>query len=282
MSTEPLTESAAATVRIEPKRTWSDLGIHELWEYRDLLYFLVWRDVKVRYKQTVLGIAWVAIQPIVTAALFALLMGRVAKLPSEGAPYVLFVFAALIPWQLFSNALSRAGLSLVGSANLVTKVYFPRLVIPLSAVVSGLADLLVSLVVLVGLVLWYGLPLSLGIVALPVFVLIAVLAALSVGIWLAALNVQYRDVQQALPFLVQIWLFASPVAYSLNVVPHGYIRTIYTLNPIVGVIQGFRWALLGTPPPDGSVWLSFLVVAGLLLTGAIYFRHVEDTFADVV
>lgn len=276
------TATAPARIRIEPRRGWFALGLGELWEYRELLGFLVWRDVKVRYKQTVLGVAWVAIQPVVTAVLFALLLGRVANLPSEGVPYVVYVFAALLPWQLFSTGLSRAGLSLAASSNLITKVYFPRLVVPLSAILGGLVDFAVSLLVLLLLMLRYRLALGWGIVLLPVLALLALLAALSVGVWLAALNVQYRDIQQAIPFLVQIWMFASPVVYSAGVVPPGSLRLVYSLNPLSGVIQGFRWALFGTAPPDSLMWVSFLVVGVLLVTGLLFFRHLEDTFADVV
>jgi len=281
-ATSTTASAPSIIIRIEPSRGWFPLNLAELWEYRELLYFLVWRDVKVRYKQTLLGVAWVAVQPVFTAVLFALLLGRVANLPSEGVPYVVFVFAALLPWQLFATALSRAGTSLVGSANLLTKVYFPRLVVPLAAVLGGLVDFLVSLAVIAALLFRYRLTPSWGIVLLPVFALMALLAALSVGIWLAALNVRYRDVQQAIPFLVQVWMFASPVVYSASVVPAGPLRFVYALNPLTGVIQCFRWALLGTAPPDGLMWVSFVAVAVLLLSGLIFFRRLEDTFADVV
>jgi len=282
MSASSAAARSQVRVRIEPGRGWFDLGLGEVWQYRDLLGFLVWRDVKVRYKQTLLGIAWVAIQPVFTAVLFAVLLGRVANLPSEGAPYVAFVFAALLPWQLFSTALLRAGTSLVGSANLLTKVYFPRLVIPLSAVLGGLVDFLVSLGVMAALLVRYHITPGWPIALVPVFALMALVAAFAVGIWLAALNVRFRDVQQAIPFLVQVWMFASPVVYSANVVPPGPLRLVYELNPLTGVIQGFRWALLGTAPPDRLMAVPFAVVVILLVGGLAFFRRSEDTFADVV
>ncbi len=274
--------AATARVRIGPSRGWLDLGVREVWAYRELLGFLVWRDVKVRYRQTVLGAAWVAIQPVFTAVLFALLLGRVANLPSEGAPYVAFVFAALLPWQLFASALLRAGTSLVGSANLLTKVYFPRLVIPLAAVLGGVVDFLVSLIVMGALMLRYRIAPGWGIALVPVFALMALAAAFAFGIWLAALNVRFRDVQQAIPFVVQVWMFASPVVYSARVVPAGPLRLLFDLNPLAGIIQGFRWALLGGPPPGVLLAISFAGVALVLAGGIFYFRHVEDTFADVV
>jgi lipopolysaccharide transport system permease protein len=275
-------EAVPVTVRIQPARGWFSFNLREVWAYRELLYFLVWRDVKVRYRQTVLGIAWVVIQPLVTAAIFAFVLGRLASLPSGGVPYLLFVFAALLPWQLFSGALSRASLSLVSSSNLLTKVYFPRLIVPTAAVVSGVVDFAVSLVVLGGLMAWYRVPPSWSLLTLPLFVLLALLTALGTGLWLSALNVQYRDVQQVIPFLVQAWMFLSPVVYSEELIPAGTVRFLYNLNPLTGVVRGFRWALFGTAPPTPITLVSGVLVVLVLITGLVYFKRVEDTFADVV
>ena len=226
--------------------TPSTLGLKELWDYRELLYFLVWRDVKVRYKQTVIGAAWTVIQPLLTIVIFTLVFQHFAKLPSDGIPYPLFSFTGLLPWNYFAKALNNGINSVVGSANLITKVYFPRLILPISAILSGLIDFGISFLCLLGMMIWYGLMPGWGVLALPLFLLLAVLTALSVGLWLAVINVRYRDVGQAIPFLIQLWLFVSPVAYPLSVVPEKW-RVLYSLNPMTGVIEGFRWALLGKP-----------------------------------
>jgi homopolymeric O-antigen transport system permease protein len=278
---EPLPLNIGETV-IEPSRGWIPLNLRELWEYRDLLYFLAWRDVQVRYKQTVLGVAWAVLQPLVTMVIFSLIFGQLAHLPSEGIPYPVFSYAALLPWQLFSGALTRSSLSLVGDASLLTKVYFPRLIIPLAAVGGVLVDFAISFVVLLGLMLAYGIVPTAAVLWLPLLVVLAVLTALAVSLWLSALNVQYRDVQYMIPFLVQAWMYASPIAYSATLIPSGPARLIYGLNPMAGVIQGFRWALLGTNPPDGMTAVSVAVVIVLLVTGLYYFRRMEDSFADVV
>ena len=266
----------------EPSRGWMPLRLRELWEYRELLYFLTWRDIKVRYKQTVLGIAWAILQPIITMIIFSVIFGEFAGLPSGGIPYPVFSFAALLPWQLFSGALQRAGTSLVGNANLLTKVYFPRLVIPISAVTAGLVDFSVSFIVLLGLMVLFGTKISWAILSLPFFILLALLTSLAVGLWLSALNVQYRDVQYMIPFLVQAWMYASPVAYSADLIPSGKWQIVYGLNPMVGVIQGFRWALFGTTPPDELMVISVFIMILILVTGLFYFRRMEKTFADVV
>ena len=261
-------------------------GIHfdfkEFWSYRELLYFLTWRDIKIRYKQAALGAAWAILQPVLSMVIFSVIFGRFAKLPSDGIPYPLFSLAALLPWQLFSGALSRAGNSLVSNRNLLTKVYFPRLVIPLSAVAAGLLDFGISFLVLIVLMLYYGIQLTWNILYLPLLVLFALVTAFSIGLWLSALNVKYRDVEHAIPFLIQAWLYASPVAYSESLVPAGFLRTIYGLNPMAGVIQGFRWALLGSSRPDSLMLVSVLVVLLLLVGGLIYFQKMEESFADVV
>lgn len=267
---------------IEPSRGWVSLRLHQLWQYRELMYFLAWRDVKVRYKQAALGVAWAIIQPLMTMVIFSVIFGQLAKLPSDGIPYPVFSYAALLPWQLFAGALQRAGTSLVGNANLLTKVYFPRLIIPISAVGAGLVDFAIAFVVLLGLMQWYGIMPTWTIVWLPLLTLLALATALAVAVWLSALDVQYRDVQHAIPFLIQAWMYASPVAYSAGLIPTGVWRVVYGLNPMAGVIQGFRWALLGGNPPDELMTVSVAMVVVLLVTGLFYFRRMERTFADVV
>lgn len=266
----------------EPTHGWLSLRLGELWHYRELLYFLTWRDVKIRYKQTALGVAWAVLQPLITMVIFSVIFGQLAKLPSDGIPYPVFSYAALLPWGLFSGALQRAGTSLVTNANLITKVYFPRLVIPISAVAAGLVDFVISFVVLLGLMLYYKITPTWMILTIPFFVLLAVLTALAVSLWLSALNVQYRDVQYMIPFLIQAWMYASPVAYSAGLIPTGPWRIIYGLNPMAGVIQGFRWALLGGNPPDVLMAISVVMVLLLLVSGLYYFRRMERTFVDVV
>jgi lipopolysaccharide transport system permease protein len=273
---------ARPTVVIEPSRGLFDLDLGALWQYRELLYFLIWRDVKIRYKQTAIGVAWAILQPLLTMVLFALVFGRFAGIPSEGVPYPVFAYAALLPWYYFSQAVTESGRSLVGDSNLIRKVYFPRLVIPLAAVVRPLVDFALSFLVLLGLLGWFGIRPGWAVIALPAFVLLALVTALAVGLWLSALNVQYRDVGHTIPFLTQIWLFASPVAYPVSLVPEGW-RPLYSLNPMVGVIEGFRWALLGKASPDiQPLLVSTVVVLLVLSTGLVYFRHTERTFADLV
>jgi lipopolysaccharide transport system permease protein len=269
-----------ATV-IEPSRGWAALKLGELWEYRELLYFLVWRDVKVRYKQTALGAAWAIIQPFFTMVIFSIFFGGLAKIPSDGIPYPIFSYAALLPWTFFANGMGRASNSLVGSANLISKVYFPRLVVPLSGVLAGLPDFAIAFVVLLGMMLFYGVWPTAAVAWLPLFLLLALVTALGVGLWLSALNVQYRDIGYVVPFLTQFWLFATPVAYPSSLLSEPW-RTLYGLNPMVGVVEGFRWALLGSNPPGAMLGLSAVVAALLLLGGAYYFRRMEKTFADVV
>jgi len=262
--------------------TPSTLGLKELWDYRELLYFLVWRDVKVRYKQTVIGAAWTVIQPLVTIGVFTLVFQNLAKMPSDGIPYPLFSFTALLPWNFFAKALNNSINSVVGSANLITKVYFPRLVLPISAILSGLIDFGISFLFLLGMMIWYGIMPGWGVLALPLFLLLAVLTALSIGLWLAVINVRYRDVGQATAFLIQLWLFVSPVAYPLSLVPEKW-RALYSLNPMTGVIEGFRWALLGNAMPSlVPIAISIAIVIALLFGGIRFFRRMEETFADIV
>ena len=267
---------------ITPPTRWPELALGDLWAYRELVFFLVWRDLKVRYKQTVLGIAWAVLQPLITVIIFTIVFSRLASLPSEGVPYPVFTLAALLPWQLFAAAVTGSSNSLVGSSSLLTKVYFPRLIIPIAAVMSTLADFVISFVLLAGLMVWYGIVPSAGILLLPLFVLQALTLALAIGLWASALNVQYRDVQYALPFALQVLLFASPVAYSATLVPAGPWRVVYGLNPLVGVIQGFRWALLGAAPPGLLAEVSVLVTLVVLVGGLFFFKRMEDRFADVV
>jgi lipopolysaccharide transport system permease protein len=272
---------ALPVLRIEPSRGWVALRVKELWEYRELLYFLVWRDIKVRYKQTALGAAWAVLQPVLTMLVFTVFFGRLAKVPSDGIPYPVFVYAALLPWQLFAFALTESANSLVGNQNLIKKVYFPRLVVPLASVLAGLVDFGIAFLVLLALMLYYGIVPSFAILVLPLFLLLAVATALSVGLWLSALNVQFRDVRYTIPFLTQFWMFATPVAYPSSLVPERW-RPWYGLNPMAGVVEGFRWALLGkSKSPGPLLWVSGLVVVLLLIGGLAYFRRMESTFADV-
>ncbi len=267
---------------IEPINSWRrSLPWHELWAYRELLYFLIWRDVKVRYKQTLLGAVWAIIQPFFTMVVFTIFFGRLAKVPSDGIPYPIFSYAALLPWTFFANGLTQASNSLVRNANLITKVYFPRLIIPFGSVISGLLNFAIAFMVLVGMMFFYQIPLTLAILWLPMFVLLACITALGVALWLSALNVQYRDVGYVVPFLIQFWLFATPVIYPSSMLSEPW-RTLYGLNPMVGVVEGFRWALLGTNPPGSMLGISVLIAMLLLIMGIYYFQWVEEIFADVV
>jgi len=268
-------------MRIQASTGWAALNLREVWAYRELVYFLTWRDVKVRYKQTALGAAWAIIQPLLTMVAFSVFFGTLAKMPSDGIPYPLFTYAALLPWGFFANALSAASNSLVGSANLISKVYFPRLVIPLASVLSGVVDFGIAFVVLLGLMIYFGVSPTPAIVLLPVFLVLALATALATGLWLSALNVQYRDVRYVLPFVSQLWLLATPVAYPSSLLAEPW-RTLYGLNPMVGVVEGFRWALLGGAAPGPVTAVSALVSFGLLFGGAFYFRRLERTYADLV
>ena len=269
-------------IRIVPSKGWVPLKLRDLWEYRELLYFLIWRDTKVRYKQTVLGAAWAVLQPFLTMVVFSLFFGRLAKMPSDGLPYPIFSYAAMVPWMFFANGMSQASSKLVGSGDLIKKVYFPRLVIPVAAVCSGAVDFLLAFLVLVGMMIFYGILPNLAVLWLPMFFLLALVTALGAGLWLSALNIQFRDVQYIVPFLTQVWLFATPIAYPTSIVPASW-RPLYGLNPMVSVVEGFRWALLGSATAPGlMVGASALAALTLLVGGAFYFRRMESTFADVV
>jgi lipopolysaccharide transport system permease protein len=267
---------------IEPRRGLLDLELVEVWKQRELLLFLAWRDIMVRYKQTALGVAWAVLQPVITMLIFTFIFGRLAKLPSNGIPYPIFTFAALLPWQLFAFSLSSTSISIVENKNLVSKVYFPRLIIPLASTLAGLMDFAITFVILLGMLVYYQIPITARILAVPLLVVFAVLSAEAVGLFLSALNVKYRDVRYALPFLTQIWMYATPVAYSSTLVPEQW-RLLYALNPMVGVVEGFRWALLGSG--DGlsiMLWVSGLMVIVLFFLSAIYFKNMEEQFADII
>ena len=270
-------------LRIEPTQGWVSLKLGELIEYRELLYFLTWRDIKVRYKQTVLGAAWAILQPFMTMIVFSLFFGNLAKIPSDGVPYPIFSYAALVPWQFFAAGLTGSANSLVTSANLLKKIYFPRLTIPIASVLSGAVDFVLAFIVLIVMMLAFGIVPTANIVWLPFLLLLALMTSLGVGLWLSAMNVQFRDVRYTVPFLTQFWLFITPIAYPSSMIENDVLRLVYGLNPMTGVVEGFRWALLGTDTAPGPVILiSTLVSVFLLITGLFYFRRMEKTFADVV
>ena len=286
-NTTPAATVAPPTVVIKPTRGLAGLQLGALWAYRELLYFLVWRDIKVRYKQTALGVAWIILQPLVTMVIFSLLFGGLLNVPSDGVPYPVFAYAALLPWNYFAGSLTRASQSLVGSANLITKVYFPRLLIPLSGVTAGLVDFGVAFVVLLGLMAYYRIAPTAGILLLPPLLLLALITALGFGLWLGALNVRYRDVNYLVPFLVQIWMYATPVIYPTTLIPERF-RWLLALNPMTGVVQGFRQALLGPHLENAAAWdpllfwLSAAIALLVLVSGAFFFRATEKNFADIV
>ena len=274
--------SVKPTFVIQPARGLFDLDLISLYKSWELVYFLAWRDVKVRYKQTAIGVAWAVLQPLVTMVIFTLLFGRMGGAPSDGLPYPLFAFTGLLPWTFFSQAVGRSSTSVVNNAGLVTKVYFPRLAIPISAVISPLLDFVVTFALLLGIMAYYRVTPSPALLALPVFVLLCIASALAVSLWLSALCVKYRDVGVVIPFILQVWLYASPVAYAVSMVPERW-RFLYSLNPMAGVIEGFRWSLLGTATPNFPlIATSAVLVVLLLLGGAVYFKRTELTFADVV
>jgi len=282
MSSIARTGPDVSTIVIEPSRGWIGLRLRELWEYRELLYFLVWRDIKVRYKQTALGAAWAIIQPLFSMIIFSLFFGKLAKMPSDGIPYPIFAYAGLVPWTFFANGLSQSANSLVDSANLIRKIYFPRLTIPIANVLAGLVDFALAFSVLLGMMMWYRIYPTERLLWLPLFLFLALVTALAVGLWLSVLNVEYRDVRYTVPFITQFWMFATPIVYPSSLLKEPW-RTIYGLNPMVGVVEGFRWALLGTKTAPGpAIAVSAGAALLLLVGGAFYFRRMEKTFADVV
>lgn len=269
-------------VRVVPSTGWLNLDLPALWAHHELLYFLVWREIKVRYKQTALGALWALLQPLLTMLIFTLFFGRLAKMPSDGIPYPIFAFCGLVPWTFFANGLTLSSNSLVNSANLITKVYFPRLAIPVASVLAGLVDFAIAFLFLLIMMIYYRVPVSARIAFIPLFVLLAIVTALGVGLWLSAVNVKYRDVRHTIPFLTQFWMFATPIVYPSSLL-HEPWRTVYGLNPMVGVVEGFRWSMLdSSTQPGGTLAISTASALVLLITGAFYFRRMERTFADLV
>lgn len=269
-------------ITIAPSKGWVPLHLGELIAYYELLYFLIWRNIKIRYKQTVLGASWAVIQPFFTMVVFSIFFGRLAHISSGDVPYPIFAYTALVPWIYFANALAQASNSLLEHERMITKIYFPRLLLPISATLSGLLDFVISFSILIAMMIWYHLMPTVYIWLVPIFLLMATLTALGVGLWLSALNIQYRDIRYVIPFIVQFWLFATPIAYPSSLVPEKW-QALYGLNPMAGVVEGFRWALLGSPPVSMQLILvSFVVVILVLISGLYYFRRMEETFADVV
>jgi len=277
-----LSEREARTILIKPSKGWSALNLRDLWMYRELVAFMTWRDLKVRYKQTLLGAGWAVLQPFLTMVVFSIFFGNLAKVPSDGVPYPIFSYTALIPWTLFSKALHDASRSLVASSHMITKVYFPRMILPLASVFAGVVDFAIAFVVLLGMMVFYGIQPTTNIWMLPIFLILTLVTAIGVGLWLSALNVLYRDIGYILPFLTQFWLFITPIAYPSSMLPERW-RVIYAINPMAGVVEGFRWILLGTGQAPGIPTLvSALVAVLLLVSGMFYFRRMERQFADMV
>lgn len=282
MQNQDISKSNLPVLRIQPSKGWVALKLRELWEYRELLYFLTWRDIKVRYKQTVLGASWAIIQPFATMVVFSLFFGQLIGVPSDEVPYPIFSYTALIPWTFFTTGLAGSSNSLVGSSNLIKKVYFPRLVIPISTVIAGLVDFFLAFVVLIGMMVYFGIVPTANIIWLPFLLLLAFVTSLGVGLWFSAMNVQFRDVRYTIPFITQLWFFATPVTYSSTLLDEPW-RTLYGLNPMVGVVEGFRWALLNTDTrPGPMIIVSTMVAVLLFVSGLYYFRRMEKSFADVV
>ena len=269
-------------IRIQPTRGWTSLKLREVWDHRELTGIFIWRDIKVRYRQTVIGALWAIIQPFLTMVIFSIFFGRLAGIPSDDVPYPIFSFAALVPWTFFANSINQASNSLVNNAEMIKKIYFPRLTMPIASVLGGLVDFVLAFIILLLMMLYYGFVPTINILWFPLFVLLAMMTALGVSLWLAAMNVQFRDVRYMVPFIIQAWLFATPVAYPSSLLSEPW-HTIYGLNPMVGVVEGFRWALLGTGTgPGPMVFVSFFVALALLISGVYYFRRVEKIFADVI
>jgi lipopolysaccharide transport system permease protein len=269
-------------LRLEPTKGWTSLKLKDLWEYHDLLGIFVWRDLKVRYRQTVIGVLWAIIQPFLTMVLFSIFFGTLAKIPSDNIPYPIFSFTALVPWTFFSNSINQASNSLVNSAEMIKKIYFPRLTMPIASMLAGLVDFLLAFIILIGMMLYYGFVPNKNIIWFPFFLSLAMMTSLGVSLWLSAMNVQFRDVRYMIPFITQAWLYATPVAYPSSLLREPW-HTLYGINPMVGVVEGFRWALLGTNDiPGATVLVSFIVALGILVSGAYYFRRMEKIFADVI
>lgn len=267
---------------IRPSRGWVSLQLRELWQYRELMLFLIWRDIAVRYKQTIIGVAWAVIQPLMTMIVFSLFFGGLAKIPSDGVPYPIFSFAALVPWGFFAAGLAASSNSLVGHAALIKKIYFPRLIIPVTSVASGVVDFLIAFIILIVMMLGFGILPTSNVIWLPALIALAGITALGVGLWLSALNVQFRDIRYIIPFLTQFWMWITPIAYPSSLIENKTLRILYGLNPMTGVVEGFRWALLGTDSAPGPVIVvSALAALFVLVSGAFYFRRLEKTFADV-
>ena len=275
-------ESSIPVILVRPSKGWASLNLGELWRYRELVYFFIWRDIKVRYKQTLLGAAWAIIQPFFVMVIFNIFFGKLAKIPSDGIPYPIFSYVALLPWQLFENGVRKAGNSLVSGRNLLTKVYFPRLAIPIATVIAGLVDFALALTILLGMMWFYDYSPTKWILFTPLLLILALVTALGTGLWLSALNVTYRDIGYIIPFIIRVWFFLTPITYSASIVPEEY-QTIYALNPMTGVIQGFRWAMLGVgEPPSVLILASTVAAVSIMISGLFYFRRMERTFADVV
>jgi lipopolysaccharide transport system permease protein len=273
--------TAESVVKIRAESGWAPLHLKDLWNYRELLYFLTWRQIKVRYKQTVFGFLWAIIQPFATMVVFSVFFGHLLNAPSDGIPYPLFSYSGLLAWNLFAQGLSLSSTSLVADANLVKKVYFPRLIMPLSGILPPFVDFLIAFLILIGMMIFYSQAVSIRILALPVFIILAMMTAAGVGLWLSALNAKYRDIQYAVPLFIQLWLFASPVAYASSILALNY-RLIYAINPMAGVIEGFRWAILGTEPPGSVIAVSAAVTIVVLISGLYFYRRSENSFVDVL
>ncbi len=269
-------------LRIEPSKGWISLKLRDVWEYRELLTIFVWRDLKVRYRQTVIGILWAVLQPFLTMVIFSVFFGNLVGVPSDEIPYPIFSYAALVPWTFFANSIGQASMSLVGSADMIKKIYFPRLTMPIASVLAGLVDFFLAFIILIGMMLYYGYVPTVNVLWLPAFVILGLMTALGVSLWLSAMNVQFRDVQYMIPFIIQAWFFVTPIVYPSSLLAEPW-RTLYGLNPMVGVVEGFRWALLGTGTPPGPMAVvSFFVALSILVSGAYYFRRLEKVFADVI
>lgn len=279
--TQNKSQAPLPVIRIQPSKGWVSLQLKELWDYRELLYFFTVRDVKVRYKQTVFGAAWAILQPMMTMVVFSLFFGNLAGVPSDGIPYPIFSYAALVPWTFFANSLTMTSNSMVTNSNLIKKVYFPRFVIPIASVGGGLVDFCLAFLILLGMMFYYGITPTFNLLWAPLFLLLSITTSLGVGLWLSAMNVQFRDIRYTVPFLVQFWMFASPVAYASSMLSEPW-KSVYGLNPMAGVIEGFRWSLVGTNQPGSIIWVSSTVSLLVLITGALYFRRMEKSFADVV